>query len=457
MKAQITGVSRLDVWLLALVVPSVAATTMFIVVFDRQWTAIFGLAAVLALIALWRLPLHWLPGLAIALFVLVPLDYMPIVNPIFGRYISPALLVLAFWMIRTASQAPRINRGLLTPWGWLSLGLIGLGLASSGWSLDPQRSILWVLTAGTVFVGFAWMGRRADSRTLGAVTSTWLWLGLVVGTMAVVEGATHTSFLATFYASEDSSSIGFSQLWSTFRVTTTLGHPLMNATFLATTSAFALIHAARVPCKLAVLAGTVCGIGAVLTVSRSAVGALAVGLCLGILTMLGAKTISFGRKVFWGLTAILGAFAVVTSPVIQARSASAEGEGSSGLRSVLLDIAINVAVKDGLVGSGAGTSADRSVLEGLYLPFENSYAGILVSLGIAGLILFILLIVGVLVAAIAHGNFAVAAGLTAFAIQIAAYPLVDNVPIGLIILGMLSYLGFGSSVADDHETGTELA
>lgn len=418
---------------------------MVIVVLSYQDMAILGLAALVAVVGLLRLPLHLLPGLAVALFVLVPLDYMPAVNPIFGRYLSPALIVLSFWIVRTALHNRRSSVKFLTPWVWLSLALLGLGLASVGWSLDPARSLLWVATAGIVFVGFAWMGLRADSKTLGAVTSTWLCLGVIVGAMALVEGVTHTSFLATIYANQDSSSIGFNQLWSTFRVTTTLGHPLMNATFFATTSAFALIHAARSASRLAVLSGTMCGIGAVLTVSRSAVAALAVGLCLGILTMLGTKTVSFGRKLFWSVASILGAVAVVTSPVVQARSVSAEGEGSSGLRSVLLDIAINVAVNDGLAGSGAGTSANRSVLEGLSLPFENSYAGVLVSLGIAGLLLFVLLIAGLLVKAIARDNFAIAAGLTAFAIQIAAYPLVDNVPVGLIILGMLCYLGFGAS------------
>ncbi|MHA7289661.1 hypothetical protein ACX80V_08460 [Arthrobacter sp. MDT3-24] len=425
------------------------------VIFTGISTLVFTAMGALALLACTlSLPRHWLPGMALALFVLLPITYMPSVNPVFGRYLAPALGMLLIWMLRSIGKPQGTIGRVPKLWTWIACLLLGLSTASAAWSLDPARSLFWTFTVGIAFIGFAWMGQKADHRSVASLTATWLSLGLFIGAMAIAEGVTSTSFLQAIYANQDSSGIGFNQLWSTFRVTTTLGHPLMNATFLATTSAFGIMHAARTNSKLALVSGVLCGAGAVLTVSRSAVGALAAGLCLGLITVLTTKSMSFGRKAFWTLGAVAAAWAVATTPIVQERSASAEGEGSSRLRSILLDLALDAAASDGFTGSGAGSSAQRSVLAGITLPFENSYAGVLVSLGIAGLALMMVLMLGLLIIAVVQNNPAGAAALATFSIQISAYPLVDNVPISMIMLGALAYLVFGTSASSSSNTET---
>lgn len=431
----------------------VVTLAVMVILTGLNAVAFTAIGALTLLACMLTLPKHWLPGTALALFVLLPITYMPAVNPVVGRYLGPAFGLLIIWMLRSIGGPHGAIGHVPKLWTWLAGAFIGLSVTSAAWSLDPARSLFWTFTVGTVFIGFAWMAHRADRRSVSSLLSTWLTLGIFVGGMAIAEGITGTSFLRAIYANHDSSSIGFNQSWSTFRVTTTLGHPLMNATFLATTSAFGIMHAARTNSKLAMTSGVLCGVGAVFTVSRSAVGALAAGLCLGLFTILMTKSMSTGRKAFWGLGSLAAVWAVATTPLVQERSGSAEGEGSSRLRSVLFDVAMDTAASDGFTGSGAGSSSQRSVLAGLTLPFENSYAGVLVSLGIAGLGLMAVLILGLISVAVKHNNAAGAAALATFAIQIAAYPLVDNVPISMIILGTLAYLIFGSSGPNSSATG----
>lgn len=410
---------------------------------ERFWTGLVGVGAVMGLAASFALPVRMLPGLGLATFLLLPITYIPQVNPIYGRYLSPALFFLIVWFIRSRKQEKK-DGVLPKSWWFLAVLFLAWSALTIIWSIEGSRSATWLVTMAVVFLGPAWAARRADAATIASLTKAWLWLGLGLGIMAVFEGLTSQSLLGSLYANDQSGQIGFNQVWSESRATTTLGHPLMNATFFATTAAFALFKAAGARSKLAFWSGVACTAGAAFTISRSAVTALAVAFMVGVVSMVFSRAMSFGRKAFWTIVSVGAGLTILNLPMITARSESAEGASSSYLRDVLLDAALRIAADNDYFGAGAGDSQSRATLAGMTLPFENSYAGVLVSLGAIGVTLFALLIAGVILTAMRRGLPEVAAGAAAFAVQIAAYPLVDNVPVAMILLGVLAYLAFGS-------------
>lgn len=393
-------------------------------------------------------PRQWLPGMALATFALVPITYTPLVNPVIGRYFSPALIIVAIWLIRTMFN----KRQAALPMLWLITGgiLTCWALLTATWSLDPQRTLLWTTTVCLVAVIPALLSTKSDDGTSEALSKSWLWLGLLLGVFAIVEGVTQHSILASLYQGTNTSSIGITQNWSSVRSTTTLGHPLMNATFFAASASYALINSALTRSKLALSSGVIASAGLVFTLSRSGVIALGAGLALGTIAILAAGKIPFARKfTFMSIAAAIGV-TVISSPLVQARSNSSEGSNSAYLRDVLLRAGLRIAEQDDYLGAGAGTSNIRSSLAGMTLPLENSYVGILVSSGLAGLSLLVALFIGAIITALRRGRFDAAAGMAAFCIQIGAYPLIDNVPIAALMFGMLAYLGFSRHTKSEN-------
>ncbi|WP_341393920.1 hypothetical protein [Arthrobacter sp. G119Y2] len=407
---------------------------------EGVWIGLVLVVALVGAVLLLVGPIRWLPGIALSVFALVPLAYTPLVNPIIGRYLTPVVFILLIWFLRTIATS---GRGA-SPKLWLAVGA-ALGcwaLLTLLWSIDPQRTLLWTASVCVVAVLPVFLSGRGDTETAETLSKCWLWLGFILGTMAIVEGISQQSFLASLYQGTESGGIGVSQNWSSIRSTTTLGHPLMNATFFAASSAYALMNTAQTRSRFALLSGATAAAGLVFTLSRSGVAALAVGLAIGTLAVLIAGKMTLVRKCIFVFVTAVAAVTVVSSPLVQARSNSAEGASSAHLRGVLLQAGLRIAEQDNFVGSGAGTSNIRSALTGMTLPLENSYAGVIVSSGLAGLFLLIVLFVGAILGALRRRRFDAAAGMVAFCVQIAGYPLVDNVPVALLIFGLLAYLGF---------------
>lgn len=426
-----------------------AAACLCILAVTCSVLVLFGVAAAAAVVCvvlfvtlLLIIPRWSLPSVALVLFTLVPVGYMPSVPPVVGRYLSPAIVVLAIWVGRQLGARGDRKRALPTAWLTVFILLLLLAATSTLWSTEVSRTLLWTLTVGIAFLAPAAMSVLPDERARRQLTSTWLWLGVGVGLMAIAEGITKTPFLAALYVNPGGVGIGVNQNWSSIRATTTLGHPLMNGTFLACTAAFGLMNAFSSRNRLALASGALAAAGTVFTVSRSAVAGLIAGLVVGSFILLISKHMSLTKKIIWCLLSTAVGIAAITSPLLGERAASAEGSSSAETRGMLLDRAIEIAGVDGYVGSGAGTSQLRATQAGLSLSIENSYGGLLVSLGIAGLALFMLLIVGLCVSGARHSHPDVTAGVVAFGVTAAAYPLIENVPTALILLGLLAYLTF---------------
>ncbi|WGW12172.1 O-antigen ligase family protein [Saxibacter everestensis] len=413
------------------------------------------LLLLLATAVLFAVPVHALPALALVLFALLPLGYIAGVPATMGRFLTPAALTIVVALLRQRGR-PAVNR-IPRFWTVCAIALLLLSAASFIWSLDAQRSALWTATVAVVLFGFAHLSMRSTPQSVHALQRTWLCVGLILGVAAITEGLVQRSFLAALYARGASSGIGFTQHWDSIRATTTLGHPLMNGTFFATTAVYAIILTMRRRSKLALASGAVSAGGAIFSVSRSAAAAIAAGLIVGLLVCLASRQLPFGRKAVGLLVGVGAAAAVLFSPIIQSRSDSAEGSGSADARAVILDRALEFAGESNYLGVGAGMAQERAIMGGLNMPIENSYAGVLVSLGAAGTIIFVCLLATIALVAARRQAPEVVAAVCAFGTAIWAWPLVDNYPSALVMLGALAYIGFSGHrrselIPDDART-----
>ena len=104
-------------------------------------------------------------------------------------------------------------------------------------------------------------------------------------TFATFEGVTQWNPLAAHYTVDGQPLV---QKWAVYRVETTLGHPLVNAMFFATSAAVMTMLAIEKPTRWRVTAAMLSTSGLVFTASRTGV----IGLSLGIGVALVAMTFS---------------------------------------------------------------------------------------------------------------------------------------------------------------------
>ncbi|MGU3584910.1 O-antigen ligase family protein [Rhodococcus sp. C26F] len=406
-----------------------------------SYLAVFGLLILLILIAL--LPQRILPSLALIVFALVPVAYMGYVPFMVGRYITPSLVIILIWLLRVPRGIS--TRQFVGVWKFISALLVAWLLYSSYSGIDSARSYAWSFVFCVLFIGVGLVASRVDVETVKLLIRTWLWLAVGLGSLAIVEGLAGFSIFRGIYASGG----GFEDRWSVNRITTLLGHPLMNGTFFATAGSFALLMALRRRDRLAWAAAAFSALAVLFSVSRSATIALIVGVAVGVLLVLFTKTRRRGVKVSAISAVVVGTVGLVSSPLLRERSASEEGSSSAEYRADVTTIALEISEKDGYMGSGPGTSNLRVVAEGYYLPIENSFLGLLTSLGIPGLLLVIGLLACALLVAVRRRRFEVAAGWMAYVVAVAAWPVWENNPGSFLIGSILIILSFAPSLADE--------
>jgi hypothetical protein len=402
-----------------------------------------GCVALAIAMLLFTVSVDLLPSIALGCFVLLPVGYIAAVPVVLGRYLTPAVIVLAVWSLRSrleiGPRAPRAKR----------LGAVGFFFVITGVcllyktvsSINHQRSVLWDLSIVAGFLLPVLNAGLVTDRARGLMWRTWMWLGVIIGVMAIGEGLSGHTLLGSLYSDADDTGAGVVQHWSVVRATTTLGHPLMNGTFLAVTATIAVADLMRSRnTKLAgVCAASAVG-GLVCTVSRSADGALAAGLAVVLAFLSANRAVRDSRKIAsWIAAAGVGYF-VLTSPLLAERDASSEGIASAQYRSTVLQVAKSIASSDSWLGSGAGNSGKRAVLAGYQLPIENSYLALLVSVGIAGLAALAITVFVLAARCLRAGEVAAGAGMVSFAVAAYAWPVLDSNPSIFFMLGALALL-----------------
>ncbi len=390
-------------------------------------------AVILAVLIVLCIPLWTLPSIALVMYACLPVGYIVGVPELVGRYFAPAVVVLLIWVLKAAwtVRAGRVSVGLIF---WPFALLVVLVLESL-FSVQPVRSAVWVAVFAIAALVPALHGRHAGHRAVTALTGTWLAVGCVLGAAAIVESMTRFNPLAQFYTVE--------QTWAVYRVTTTLGHPLMNATFFSATACFALFIVIRRGSRwpFALCAFFLSGIASALSGSRSAIVALAVGIGVGLIAVLLSRGVSFASKLVSVGGSVFAVFAVANLPLFAERGESAEARSSSDYRDFTWHLATRLIDQNPLFGAGPSTSGLLAVRTGAPHPLENAILGTIVSVGIVGGVCLAAFLVWLGIRALRTGRIESLAALASFVTSGAAFPLWESVAASFVVVGLIAIVG----------------
>ncbi len=384
---------------------------------------------VLALLAVaTSLPLWVLPSVALWLFALLPVGYITGVPNVVGRFWTPAAVVLLIWAVRVALGRGR--RPFLRSLRWM-VPLVALLIALGLQGVSTTRSVNWTLL---LVVGVALptaLISAFDDRATSTLLRSWFVLGIGLSLVAIIESIIGSNPLAAYY--------NFDQHWSLYRVTTTLGHPLLNGTFFAITACLAAFTMVRRggPRGAAFGCFVLAAFAAALTGSRSGVYALVCGLGVGLLVMLVSGRTSLANKLLGVALGTVALLVLPALPTIAGRASSAEGVASGLYRDEVIRLAGKLFLANPWLGYGPGTSAIATARAGATLPLENSVLGSLVSLGVVGSLGVLFLVVLVLVTVIRGGRPDGIAAVAAFVVAGSAFPLWESNPAALVLVGFV--------------------
>ena len=416
---------------------------------DRIGPAVIPLVvlAMVGLVAMLVIPTRALPATALVIFVLVPARLLPQDGPLGALPLTTIVIVI--WAIRRAiapRSAARPSGIRPTTWRVATAVLAALFVA---WSIsvlirsvDVQTSIGWLtsFTAGALLVAFV-RNSRAEAEIL---QRTWLMLSGILGGYALIEAALRANPVwGTVYSVLGLTS---SQHWSTYRSEASFGHPLFAALFFAVGCALAvgiwLSNGSRRVLAVAVLAG----LGLVATVSRGALLGAVIAVAFAVL----ASMLLRGEKRWWRyvLLVVGGSLAVLVATQTGAfaeRNDSMEGELSAQARDLGLYVAFRASELAGFLGTGPGTSgiSGRAIYD---VVIENSGLQLLISVGIPGVVLFLLLVAAGIGTALRRGAVGPAAGLVAYVIAISGFNAIDALRPMHLLLGCLLLMALNLEV-----------
>lgn len=376
-----------------------------------------------------------LPGIAFVLFAFVPVAYLPVDFGFPRGTVTPAVAIMGIWLLRLRSQEQQRS-----PSKWLKAIGIVLVLMLVALSLlggEPVYSLLWSALFTVIVVLPALLMARINHETSKFLLSVWGWATLALVLFAVFESLTQTNPFAPYYT--------FDQHWSVYRVMTSIGHPLMNGAFFASTAVYFGVRSIRVRSSRSGLVAIAAGIATALTASRSGVIALLIGLLVGLALLLATSKLSFGAKLLGVVFSLSGSLLVFLNPVFQARLGTEEAAGSAAYREMYaIDEAWALFGRHALTGTGPGTGV-RTVFDATGRLLENAALGSLIGLGIVGVAVVVLFIVSLSLVALKRGTVELVALILTVLVVGLAFPFWESVPSSLLLIGfgIVAMLGGG--------------
>jgi O-antigen ligase len=399
------------------------------------------------------MPLQYVPALMLAVFVLIPVKFLP-VPTLFATSIGPNLLAAVIFALRCRV---RLRGRPVQPVGKtvaiVSIGTVGWLALATIQSSARGTSFLWSLSFCVLALGVAY-STRFIPQAAAELERAWLALGGVVAAYAVLEAfVLHANPVFGSFYEHTTAGRPVLQVWSVYRATTTLGHPLVNGLFLACTFPIAVGWAAnRRSLGTAALAALVLA-GVAATGSRGALLAAVIGggVALAIRLPAGGRVTAISPlrlavACVVGLALLAGAGSVF----LGGRQDSEEGRISSDYRSQALTRGMQLIRADPLFGSGPGTAYRASAGQLGILPgdpsaggaLENSWLELAVAAGLVGLVLVLVLLAEAVRAALAAGNGGVLGALVAFVASAASFNWLEGYRGGHVLLGLLLGLAF---------------
>jgi hypothetical protein len=407
--------------------------------------------AVGAGVVLILLPLHILPTIGFSTFVLFPATYLPI--PTHNGALTPVLFI----MLVFGARAIRERRPICVQPSTVVLMVTLLWIVAAAIiSVRRSTSLVWVVNfAVLVAVPALFLPGWPEARD--RVRSTWITFAGILGIYALIEFAISANPL--FDSLYRASQTPLVQAWDVYRVTTTLGHPLVNGTFLSIGCVLGSGSLLRRDRGWPIIATMFAGAGAFLTFSRGAVLALAVGVSIVLAAVVIATKTRVNRRAAIVIAAAIMMGGVFGGNLLAERASGQEAANSTATRLETFE-AGEVLVHEYLpwgAGPGLADNLKRELSVGdPRRGIESSWLQLLISIGIPGVAVIGLLI---LVAAgqVLRVQPEICGGLIAYAIAISTYNLIEaNIP-ALHLLGVLLALSVKRSKSLVSPPSTQLS
>jgi len=395
--------------------------------------------AVPMVLILTRVPVAWLPSLALVAYAVIPEKLYSASDIV--KAVSVGTIILLLWFARGMS-ARRAKRGAfaapaagqfgiivalcLVLWFVLLLAFGSSDGSSPGWVISFTLAVL---------LPFFYRNYTTEGVHLRRTAA---FVGATIGAFAIIEAAIGANPLFdTIYAAFDMSN---SQHWSVYRAEAASGHPLYAATLLASCAAVALggwlEPGTRRSRGFYLLSAGLAAGGVIGTVSRGGLaalaGAFAVVVCFAIFR--GGRGTAI-KVIGLGVLSV-GAYYSLDFALFAARGASNEAGQSADARENIIDLALFTARSTGWLGAGPGGSQLAvEAATGSSLLLESSPLQLLVSLGVPGLLLLAILIVILITNIFKTKNIAALGGLVAFLIATSGYNAIDALRTIHVLLG----------------------
>lgn len=407
----------------------------------RSPTSLLVILGLLVLVLLIALPARHLWRLALILFAVLPLAWLPV--PTIVRTVSPPVVVIGVLMCKLACRR-RLGTPSLTPRAVLVVGL-GVWLlvcvvlsnyraVGRGWLISFVA--LTLVTAGAGML---------DPATRRVISGCWIIVAAMLGAFAVVEVfLLHANpVYGSLFAAAKPPLV---QHWSVYRATTTLGHPVTNGIFFALAAPMALGRLLTRP-TLAASTSLVLILGGVLSAgSRAAFVAAFVGCA--VTRIASGSTRSWrgpGIRLVVITTAVV--LAAVSLAVVIQRGQSPEGTTSSAFRGSELHVAAVAVAASPIFGVGPGAASlshkEELSTQGGAGAFESLWLEVSVGAGLPGLFLLTCLLIAGLAASLRARFPDVAGALVSYIITASAYNVFEGGRGGgHLLLGMLLAMAY---------------
>lgn len=404
-----------------------------------------GLVGAFGFVALWAVPRRYLGAIALGLYALLPVKFFP--YPGDPGAVSPAIVVVCVWAVRLCiagglSQSPGTRqvvwRRVLLLTGGSSLAVLG----SIGANHADHLGVTWginyiLLVLVPIFLVVA------DPTAKELVVRAWMTLSTALGAFAIVEAFVwhRNPIFGHLYAS---ARIPLVQTWDVYRVTTSLGHPLVNGTFFACGLVIAVGRILNQRTTWATISLGTALVALFVTASRGP----AVGAAVGVVVLL---ALSWGRRDIRATRAIAATGAVIAAAVLAAtgvaakaplleRSQSAEGQSSLIYRQQTVIDGVKLARARPLFGWGPGhadstlrLAQGRTGGSGL----ENGWIELLVGIGVVGAGLALCLILTAIATALRHGDGIAGALVVTLSVAVASFNFFDGQWPSMIMVGLV--------------------
>ncbi|NKR41055.1 hypothetical protein GS503_09315 [Rhodococcus hoagii] len=385
---------------------------------------VLGLAVGTALVV----PRVYLPSAAFVAFALFPVGYLEF--PVtYGRFFTPAAVILIVWVVRVLLDKVRIDRWMLLLVCGTAAALVSSMLVNGFGDRSVSWSVLFLFCLPVAMIGAG----NEKPEAYQHLASVIMVVGAVLACFALVESFFQFNPLGVWYTAGNRQ---LGQNWSVYRVQTTLGHPLVNALFFSSVGVFALFRAIKFPRAVSVVTAALLLAALVSTASRGGLTGYAVAGGAGVVVLVFSGGLDWGKKVATAVVLVVGLYLAFNSAIFQSRLNSGEAASSAQYRERVVDASMDMFREHPWFGVGPGSAQSTFDQFHSSLVVESSLLQLLVSLGVFGTAAIALVLVTGVVVALRRGRVEAAAACLAYVVGVSSYNAWDSNPAVVVLLAI---------------------